>query len=730
MAFKGTKTRSALAIAARSEAGFNGVSLGGEVISVKFSSDPGERPTITGTMEAAYNYAAELADSLALVGRPVVVNMSFGIGSSYEGKAKMEEMIDDIIAKHSNLYVVTSAGNEGPGLSSVGIPAAAALPISVGAALPRGIARDAYGAAIEQDILWNFSSRGGEVDKPDVVAPGTAISTVPRFSFDMRASGTSMASPYTAGVIALLLSAAAEEYPGWIPAQSLIRRALRTSARRLPQYAAIEQGGGMVDVTAAWALIKRWKASGYAADFQEYTVTTDSPGYIDGSGSAAYWRTGWMPTSEYRQEFRVARRTIAAYPIDDDEFFRAYRLSSTVDWMTPIQQTVFIRGDRYAKVEVLYDPEKMEEPGLYSGRIIGRRERGDRATPEDEIEFELAATFTLPHRLTATNNYRVATTPRAIGPGELDRHYVALPPGASGLRMALSVDEGAQATVSAVIVDRHGVIATYLPEVDGRDRTESTALIDAKELGDGIVEIVIKGEPFTGSGGTADYTLAIEGVMIDFDIATLRRPSGVDDLVVTATNVGTDPVEGRLGYTVKGYERIITDTLRDPSRPYHRSVTLTPHDGALWVSVVFAPEDYMRSTDILLRLLDSTGLSQGSQAYHGPSEWVFLPNFYRDGIARDFTLELVFGAASQADVATDPIPFRIIERHVRPTEFEKLGSGRNDRIFYPFLPRSMSTLLPALEGGIPAGYYPIGELRFRPDSRDDDEEILIEFPVH
>lgn len=710
------------------EEGFDGVAPGAELISVKFSSDPDESLTITNTMADAYRWAARLADSLETVGRPVVVNMSFGIGSSYEGRATIEQMLDTLIAAHPNLYVVTSAGNEGPGISTVGIPAAAALPISVGAALPKGIGRDAYGAAIDRDILWDFSSRGGEVDKPDVVAPGTAISTVPRFSFDMRASGTSMASPYTAGVVALLLSAAAQEYPGWVPGQGLIRRLLRTSATPLDGYAAIEQGGGMIDVIAAWERLKRWKRSGYADAFQEYVISTDSPGYPDGTGPTAFRRYGGTIDPDQRQSFEISRRAMKAYPIEEESFFRAYRLESTADWIEPIQGTVHIRGNGSTTVDLLYDPEKLAEPGLYSGRVIARRERGRRATASDEIEFELLSTVIVPHRLSASDNFTIATEPRTILPGQTDRHFVALPSGALGLRMRLVGAPDSKGTIGATIVDATGRTATWLPRIDPRERTVASALVDAATLGDGLVEIVVEGEAFEGAGGAGRYWLEIEGVMLDLGIEAMRLPDGTDDLRVTARNVGTEVIEGRLATTVKGYERILVDTLRDPSIPYRRAVTITPYDGALWIAVEFSPEDYMRGTDILLRLLDSTGLAQGTEVFHGPSEWVFLPNFDRGGEARTFTLEVVFGAASRDEVIADPIPFRIVERHVRPTDFRTIGSGRQDRTFYPFLPRTITTTLPTLDGGIPSGFYPIGELRFRPEGQDD-EEVVIEFPV-
>ena len=99
------------------------------------------------------------------------------------------------------MVLCLSGGNKGPGLSTIGLPAAARLAITVGAMNDAANARDIYSGNIDKDKIYNFSSRGGEVAKPDLIAPGAASSTVPAFTSSENKRGTSMASPQAAGAV-------------------------------------------------------------------------------------------------------------------------------------------------------------------------------------------------------------------------------------------------------------------------------------------------------------------------------------------------------------------------------------------------------------------------------------------------------------------------------------------------------------------------------------------------
>ena len=114
-------------------AGFNGVAPGAFLLGCKIANGAQGGITTTGSMLRALDYAIRFAAERRL---PLIVNMSFGVGNETEGAARIDAAIDSVLAAHPEVIFVVSAGNDGPGLSTLGFPASAARAITVGATLP------------------------------------------------------------------------------------------------------------------------------------------------------------------------------------------------------------------------------------------------------------------------------------------------------------------------------------------------------------------------------------------------------------------------------------------------------------------------------------------------------------------------------------------------------------------------------------------------------------------
>ena len=219
--------------------------------------------------------AAALTDGMAeLATRGVdVINMSIGgLPALNDGDNARAELYNRII-NDLGVQIVISAGNSGNALNTIGDPSVATDVVSVGASITKATWLSNYGSEVRFDKgMLTFSSGGPREDggfKPNVTAPGSAISTTPTWQpggpvaeagYALPAgysmfNGTSMASPQTAGAAALLLSAAKQaRTPGRAPAA--LRSALYSSADAISGVPTFLQGHGEIDVPAAWELFR------------------------------------------------------------------------------------------------------------------------------------------------------------------------------------------------------------------------------------------------------------------------------------------------------------------------------------------------------------------------------------------------------------------------------------------------------------------------------------------
>ncbi|UOE94461.1 S8 family peptidase [Alkalihalobacillus sp. LMS39] len=154
-----------------------------------------------------------------------IISMSLGSSAQqYEDESDdpMVQIVNE--AWDAGIVVVVAAGNSGPEPYTIASPGISRQVITVGAL------DDKNTVDRSDDEIASFSSRGPTiygVDKPDIVAPGVNITALrsPRSSLDkfqkrdrvgtdyITLSGTSMATPIVAGIIALMLEVDPELTP-------------------------------------------------------------------------------------------------------------------------------------------------------------------------------------------------------------------------------------------------------------------------------------------------------------------------------------------------------------------------------------------------------------------------------------------------------------------------------------------------------------------------------------
>ncbi|HQR17040.1 MAG TPA: S8 family serine peptidase [Gemmatimonadales bacterium] len=324
--------------------GFDGVAPGAQLLGLKIANNAHGGVTVTGSMLRGIDYAIKFARARQM---PLVLNMSFGVGNEVEGTARIDLLVDSILAANPDVPFAISASNDGPGLSTLGFPGSADRALTVGATFPLAFLEGAPTDGRPDPVAY-FSARGGELAKPDIVTPGVAYSSVPRWATgDERKGGTSMASPYAAGLLALLRSAAGAN--GQAPNALQLKQALMVTARPLPSATYLDQGTGTPDIGAAWSWLS-----------DRRTVPEVQTRAVGGAGVSAGYRT-LASAADSIQRFQLERPAGSA-PI-------AVTLRSDSPWLLAPASLQLAAG--VTEVLLRYRTEQLRTAGAHVGVVTG-----------------------------------------------------------------------------------------------------------------------------------------------------------------------------------------------------------------------------------------------------------------------------------------------------------------------------------------------------------------------
>jgi hypothetical protein len=594
-------------------AGFEGVAPGAQLIGLKIANDARGGISVTGSMQRALEYAARFA---AQRGLPLVLNLSFGVGNEREGRAEIDSIVDAFLLAHPTVMLTISAGNDGPGLSTVGFPGSADLALSVGALEPGAFTRAPQPGAPPPDRMGWWSSRGGDLGKPDLVAPGEAFSTVPRWNLGNEIKvGTSMAAPQVAGLVACLRSAMTQEHQ--VVSAADLSQALRATAVPLPGWNVPDQGAGVPKIDAAY----RWLVAGHQGS--RYVVRT-------ANGSPAAMR---------RNGFAGAGDTVQAFTVTHADGLRAaqFRLSSDAPWLSTT--SIMTSQVRRTTIAVGYRASRLTAPGVYVGTVTARNPTDSTAGPL----FTLVNTVVIPYDLSAR---ALADTARVIGPARVLRYFLRVPVAGTTLRLTVALrDSDDEALVQ--LYDPHGRPASADPDslVDiGYGKTSREVVeIPAEAMEAGVYELDVF------NPGVDRTTATVRAELAPVSLAAR------DDGVLEVSNAGTVTVSLVARTALIGAERrLMVEGGGIPAESV--TVVLPPWATRAELLVDMAREQWDRFTDFGLTAFDSAGqqihntplnYARGRQAFDIPPRLVghpvvfeLLPAFASGNAARPWQASL------------------------------------------------------------------------------------------
>jgi len=544
-------------------AGFSGVAPGAQLIGLKIANNARGGVTVHASMMRAMDYAARYAAQRNL---PLVLNMSFGVGNEHEGRAVIDSIVDAFLLSHPDVVFAIAAGNDGPGLSTLGFPGSADFALSVGAAFPGVFARPPQpGVPPARDVLGWFSSRGGELDKPDIVAPGIAYSTVPRWDTGNEVKvGTSMATPYATGLAASLASALVQE--GRRASGVEIVQALRVASRPFAGTKQIDEGAGMPVLEKAY----EWLVGGHQGSLYEVRAATGV--------SAAFRRNG----------FSGAQDTVETFSVRHVAGLRAaqFLLRADVPWLA-VDDTIEA-APRATQIPVGYRRTALLTPGVYVGRVTALNPRDTVAGPL----FTLVNTVIIPTDL--------ATKPlfderRAIAPAAVQRYFVRVPQDDATLRVTVTVPDSQAQQATVRLYEPNGEPARSAPEdvmVGQEDPGTAIITVRAEDLVTGVYEIDVIAPPLASATATVRADLG--------PVALAATEQGVE-----ASAFGT-AVTGEVLYRLVGAERSFAITGR--GQPAESLQVQAPRWARhMEVDVQLPSELWDEMTDFSVTVYDSTG---------------------------------------------------------------------------------------------------------------------------
>jgi len=577
--------------------GFDGIAPGAWVISAKIGDNTNAGGATTpGSKKRAIAYASKWARENNV---PVVISMSYGVGSEIEGSSDIDGVFTKALDDNPLLVGSVAAGNEGPGISTVGTPGASPRVFTSGALLTKENAEALWGGKVDGHRIFGFSSRGGELNKPDAVSPGVAWSTVPPFLRRSIMAGTSMATPQSSGALALLISGALAKKVAWNG--NTLKQAIRATAKPVKGYSPVDVGAGLIHVPSAWTALqkigRKADRTQLLAGWDIRTSTAHKPG--SEGATASYWRVGtYVP--EYPEQVTFSIKA-AYYKRASDkakkEFFEKLSVSSDVSWLRADRSSFGVRGHSATRINARINPSGVSKPGVHVGRLRVK------SSVSGVEEFVLPVVVVTPHTFRTPQTRKRAFAGK-LPAGGIARMFVEVPAGATAMNLDFGVPKG-----------KFGYNFLEIHDPDGRQvgwgraqsKTDSRMkkTISGKDLRPGVWEVVAY-STFRNQE-TSHWELAVNFMAVEvpakahYSLSAGKGPSAS----VHVTNRFGTPFVGSASATMIGVGKHKTLKLKT----HHTKIpfTIGPHEKAVDFHFELTGADYNRFTDIAIMALDGSG---------------------------------------------------------------------------------------------------------------------------
>ena len=326
----------------------------------------------------------------------------------------------------------------------------------------------------------------------------------------------------------------------------------------------------------------------------------------------------------------------------------------------------------------------------------------------------MLATVVIPYKFSSENNYSMKWNSIKVEQGLIDRYFIELPAGQTGMSIKINSVNKDYARVRYDLFDPDGTgidVSSAIHTLEDKNEIEGFYY----DLKPGIYELDVEGHFLAKDTSTYDLTIQFYGIN-RMDDKIIDQSNNKIEVVNLFNKAESYNLTGKLS----GYEIDHTVTIQG-SEKFRMPFVLRKGEQSKEFKLEMSKEDYNKLTDLAFMIYDSEGMIVDNNALSFRTGSVSLDNS-SDADSSEFVFEIVPGFAHETSSAD--IYIKEITSFKSEYSFDVISERKSSVTLYPSLPKQMEIYFEMPNEYFPIYSQPIGEINFESVSTKKSEYVL------